>query len=170
MIINKNKCVEITLHRQTEGVHVSAIVNEGIRALLNLFIITIIIIIIILQEDFTRTKSIKSTKTSENVKSIKSTRNLKTTKSTKIVKSIKGTKSLKTTKSIQSTKSLKSIKRKQATFLLLDVFYVHKKHKKHKKHNDFLPLRCFYAHKNAFFFVFVRLNAFCAFCAREIFL
>ena len=34
MIINKNKCVQITLH----GVHVSSIINEGIRALLNLLI------------------------------------------------------------------------------------------------------------------------------------
>ena len=38
------------------------------------------------------------------------------------------------TKSTKSTKSIKSTKRKQATFLLLDVFYAHKKHKKHKKH------------------------------------
>ena len=34
----------------------------------------------------------------------------------------------------------------------------------------FLPLDAFYAHKNAAFFVFVCLYAFCAFCACEIFL
>ena len=33
------------------------------------------------------------------------------------------------------TKSTKSTKCKQATFLLLDIFYVHKKHKKHKTSN-----------------------------------
>ena len=38
MIINKNKCVQITFHRQVEGGTVSSIVNEGIRAILNLFI------------------------------------------------------------------------------------------------------------------------------------
>ena len=63
------------------------------------------------------------------------------------------------TKSIKSIKSTKSIKK-------------HKKHKKHKDANkrisDFLPLRCFYAYKNAAFFVFSRLYAFCAFCACEI--
>ena len=58
------------------GVPISSIVNEGIRAFLNLFII-------FLQEDFTRRKSTKH---------------------------------------------------KQATFLLLDLFYMHKNHKKHKKH------------------------------------
>ena len=52
-------------------------------------------------------------------------------------------------KSIKSIKSTKSTKRQTS---------------------DFLPLRCFYAHKNAVFFVFVRLYAFCAFCACEIFL
>ena len=71
------------------GVHLSSIVNEGIRAILNFFTF-------FLQEDFTRTKSTKRTKTIKN---------------TKITKRI------------------------QATFLLLDVFYAHKKHKKHKMLN-----------------------------------
>ena len=39
--------------QQDEGVNVSSIVNEGIRALLNLFIFY-------LQEDFTRTKCTKT--------------------------------------------------------------------------------------------------------------
>ena len=39
MTINKNKCVQITFHSQVKGVHVSSIVDEGIRAILNLFII-----------------------------------------------------------------------------------------------------------------------------------
>ena len=63
-------------------------------------------------------------------------------------------------KDFTRTKSTKSTKRMQAIFLLLDVSYEHKKHKKHKNHkkhktsnNKFLPLRCFYVHKNAFFFV-----------------
>ena len=38
MIINKNKCVQITCG-SLRGVHVSRIVNDGIRAFLNLFII-----------------------------------------------------------------------------------------------------------------------------------
>ena len=43
---------------------------------------------------------------------------------------------------------------KQATFFLLDVFYGHKKHKSTKRQtSDFLPLTCFYAYKNAVFFV-----------------
>ena len=57
-----------------------------------------------------------------------------------------------TQKSTKSTKSIKITKTQvseQATFLLLDVFYVH---------------------KNAVLFVFVPLYAFCAFCACEIFL
>ena len=37
MTINKNKCEQITCHRQVEGVHVSSILNEGIRTILNLF-------------------------------------------------------------------------------------------------------------------------------------
>ena len=48
-------------------------------------------------------------------------------------------------------------------------FRKQKKHKKHNKHKDankqtsnFFPLDGFYAHKNAAFFVFVRLYAFCA--------
>ena len=52
-------------------------------------------------------------------------------------------------KSIKSIKSTKSTKRQTS---------------------DFLLLRCFYAHKNVVFFVFVCLCAFCAFCAFEIFL
>ena len=36
--------------------------------------------------------------------------------------------------------------------------------------SDFIPLRRFYAHKNAVFFVFVGMCAFCAFCACKIFL
>ena len=36
--------------------------------------------------------------------------------------------------------------------------------------SPFLPLYVFYVHKNAAFFVFVRLQAFCACCACEIFL
>ena len=35
--------------------------------------------------------------------------------------------------------------------------------------DDLLLLRCFYAHKNAVFYVFVRFYVFCAFCACEIF-
>ena len=34
----KEKIKKITLHRQIEGVHVSSMVNEGIRALLNFII------------------------------------------------------------------------------------------------------------------------------------
>ena len=34
----KEKIKKITVHRQVEGVHISSIVNEGIRALLNLSI------------------------------------------------------------------------------------------------------------------------------------
>ena len=124
MIINKKRFKKILIkgrgfHR-LRGLHISSVVNEAIRAILDLFII------FFLQEDFTHTKSTK---------------------------------------------------RMQATFLLLDVFYAHKKHKKHKKQkkhktytNDFLPLRCFYVHKNAVFFVFIRLYAFSAFCVCEIFL
>ena len=33
----------------------------------------------------------------------------------------------------------------------------------------FLPLDVFYVHKNAVFFVFVRFYAFCAFCVCKIF-
>ena len=36
----KEKIKKITLHRQVEGVHISSIVNEGIRAFLNLFFFT----------------------------------------------------------------------------------------------------------------------------------
>ena len=36
ILTNKNKCVQITFHRQ--GVHVSSNINEVIRAILNLFI------------------------------------------------------------------------------------------------------------------------------------
>ena len=39
MTINKNKCVQITFYRQVKGVHISSIADEGIRAILNLFII-----------------------------------------------------------------------------------------------------------------------------------
>ena len=37
-LYKKEKIKKITLHKQAEGVHVSSIVNEGIRVLLNLFI------------------------------------------------------------------------------------------------------------------------------------
>ena len=37
MIINKNKCVQITCSR-LRGLHVSSIVNESIRAILNVFL------------------------------------------------------------------------------------------------------------------------------------
>ena len=40
----------------------------------------------------------------------------------------------KSIKSIKSTKSTKKHKTQTSDFLLLDVFYAHKKHKKHKKH------------------------------------
>ena len=53
------------------------------------------------------------------------------------------------TKSIKILKSTKSTKRQTS---------------------DFLPLGCFYVHKNAVFFVFVRLYVFCAFCTCEIFM
>ena len=51
----------------------------------------------------------------------------------------------------------------------------HKKCKKRKKAQNskqaaFFLLDPFYAHKNAVFFVFIRLYAFCTFCACEIFL
>ena len=55
MIINKNKCVEITCDRLRGEGDVSSIVNEGIRAILNLFIY-----LFILQEDISHKK--KSTK------------------------------------------------------------------------------------------------------------
>ena len=61
MTINKNKCVQITFHRQVKGVHVSSIVNEGIKAILNLFIF-------FLQEDFTHTKSTKLIQANKNKK------------------------------------------------------------------------------------------------------
>ena len=51
----------------------SSIVNEGIRAISDLFNF-------FLQEDFTRTKSTKSTKTTKSIKSLKSTKSTKTTK------------------------------------------------------------------------------------------
>ena len=38
------------------------------------------------------------------------------------------------------------------------------------KQATFFPLDAFYAHKNAAFFVFIHLFAFCAFCSLEIFL
>ena len=59
MIIDKNKRVQITLHRQVEGVHVNSIVNEGIRAILNL---------LFLREDFTHTKSTKRIQVNKNKK------------------------------------------------------------------------------------------------------
>ena len=97
----------------------SSIVNEGIRALLSLFTF-------FLQDDFTCTKSTKSTE------------------------------------------------RKQATFLLLDVFICIKSIKSTKntkrQTSGFPPLRSFYVHKNAVFFVFVHLYAFYVFCTCEIFL
>ena len=138
----------------------SSIVNEGIRAILNLFIY------FFLQEDFTRTKSTKSTK-----------RKQATFFLLDVFIRIKTIKSIKTTK---------STKRQTIDFLPLRCFYAHKnavsfvshtkklkKYKNHKDANkqtsDFPHLRCFYAYKNAVFFVFVRLHAFCAFCACEIF-
>ena len=39
-----------------------------------------------------------------------------------------------------------------------------------RKQATFFPLGAFYAHKNAAFFVFIHLFAFCAFCSLEIFL
>ena len=66
--------------------------------------------------------------------------------------------------------SIKAQNVKQATFLLLDVFYEHKKHRaQNVKQVTFFFLDVFYEHKNAAFFVFVRLYAFCAFCMCEIF-
>ena len=59
----KEKIKKITLHRQVEGVHVSSIVNEGIRALLNFFIY-----LFFSQEDFTRTKSTKRIQANKNKK------------------------------------------------------------------------------------------------------
>ena len=63
----------------------------------------------------------------------------------------------------KSTKSRKSTKCKQATFLLLDVFYGIKSIKSTKSRkrqtSDFLPLRCFYAHKNVVFFCFTHEKA-----------
>ena len=38
-----------------------------------------------------------------------------------------------------------------------------------KQINNFFPLKCFYAHKNAAFLNFVCLCAFCAFCSYKIF-
>ena len=59
----KEKIKKITLHKQAEGSTLSSIVNEGIRALLNLFIY------FFLQEDFTRTKSTKGVQANKNKKS-----------------------------------------------------------------------------------------------------
>ena len=81
------------------------IVNEGIRAILSLFIF-------FLQEDFTRTKSTKSTKTT---KSIKSTKTYKKHKKPKNYKKHKKRKKYKKQKKPQNYK-------------------MHKKHKKQKKH------------------------------------
>ena len=58
----KEKIKKITLHRQVEGVHVSSIVNEGIRALLNFFIF-------FSKEDYTRTKSTKRIQANKNKRS-----------------------------------------------------------------------------------------------------
>ena len=56
-------------------------------------------------------------------------------------------------KDFTRTKSTKSTKRKQATFT--QMFFMHIRSIKSTKRqtNDFLLLRCFYAHKNAVFFV-----------------
>ena len=56
-------------------------------------------------------------------------------------------------KDFTRTKSTKSTKRKQATFT--QMFFMRIKSIKSTKRqtSDFLPLRCFYAHKNAAFFV-----------------
>ena len=66
MIINKNKCVEITCGRLRGEGDVSSIVNEGIRAILNLFIY-----LFILQEDISHKKkaqnAYKRTKTKKTI-------------------------------------------------------------------------------------------------------
>ena len=75
--------------------------------------------------------------------------------------------------SIKNTKSIKSTKRIQATFFFLDVFMCIKSTKSIKSSKSikitktlineqvtFLTLDIFYEHKNAAFFVFVRLYAF----------
>ena len=86
------------------GVHVSSIVNEGIKTILNLFYF-------FLREDFTRTK--------KHTKSIKSVKNIKYVKATKNVKSITSIKSVKGTKSVKRVKSVKSTKRQTSDFLPL---------------------------------------------------
>ena len=58
----KEKIKKIILYRQVKGIHISSIVDEGIRAILNLFII------FFLQEDFTRTKSTKHIQANKNKK------------------------------------------------------------------------------------------------------
>ena len=55
--------------------------------------------------------------------------------------------------SIKSIKTIKRTKRKQTTFLLLGVFLQQHKEDKTSNKSDFLPLRCFYEHENAAFFV-----------------
>ena len=55
------KIKKITLYRQFKGVHISSIVHEGIRAILNLFLF-------FLQEDFTCTKSTKRIQANKNKK------------------------------------------------------------------------------------------------------
>ena len=60
-------------------------------------------------------------------------------------------------------------------FIFLRENFNHKKSVKSTKTQTseqatFLPLGGFYAHKNAAFFVFVCLYAFCAYCSLEMFL
>ena len=59
---------------------------------------------------------------------------------------------------------------KQATFFILDDFMPTKSTKSTRRQTSgFFLLDVFYAHKNAAFFIFIRLCAFCAFCACMIF-
>ena len=109
------------------GVHVSSIVDKGIRSLLNLFII-----IFFLQKDFTQTKRIKSIKSTKSTKCKQATLFLLDVFIRKKMLSF-SVSHTKNTKSIKITKTQIS---EEATFLTLDIFY---------------------AHENAVFFVFVRL-------------
>ena len=75
----------------------------------------------------------------------------------------------------KNKKHKKLKKGKQVIFFLLDVFMCIKMlcflfHMQISEQATFLTLNVFYGHKNAVFFVFVRLDAFRAFCACEIFL
>ena len=143
-----------------KGVHVSSIGNEGIRALLNLSILSF-------ARRFHTHKKHKKNKKHKNHKMETSdfpplrcflcTKRASKAQNVKhaifflldIFMHIKMLSFLLHTKSTKSMQITKMQISEQATFLHLDVFY---------------------AHKNAVLFVFVYLYVFCAFCACETFL